>query len=109
MNKAVFLDRDDTICRDVGYCRRPEDLELLPGAAEGIRLLNNAGFKVIVITNQSGIARGYFDEKTLHEIHKKMKRDLSRSGARLDAIYFCPHHPDEGCRCRIDFQSERVE
>lgn len=98
--KAVFLDRDDTISRDVPYCSRPEDLELLPMAAQAIRLLNENGFTVVVVTNQSGIARGYFTEETLGLIHQKMRRDLEAQGAFIDAIYYCPHHPDEGCECR---------
>lgn len=100
MNRAVFIDRDGTISRDVPYCSRPEDFELLPGAGEGVRHLNESGFKVIVITNQSGIARGYFTEETLAKIHEKMSKDLEKAGARLDAIYYCPHHPEEGCECR---------
>jgi D,D-heptose 1,7-bisphosphate phosphatase len=99
-NRAVFLDRDGTIARDVPYCSRPEDFELLEGVGEGIRMLNEAGFRVIVVTNQSGIARGYFTEEMLHKIHQKMKSDSARYGAHIDAIYYCPHHPDEGCDCR---------
>jgi histidinol-phosphate phosphatase family protein len=98
--KAVFLDRDGTIARDVHYCRRPEDFELLPTVPEAIRLLNRNGFKVVVITNQSGIARGYFTEETLSQIHDKMRVELAEHGAWVDAIYYCPHHPDEGCSCR---------
>ncbi len=97
---AVFLDRDGLICRDVHYLRRPEDFELLPGAAEGIRRLNGLGVRVIVATNQSGIARGYFTEEDLRRIHERMERELGERGARVDAIYYCPHHPDEGCSCR---------
>lgn len=100
MNKAVFLDRDGTIARDVHYCRRPEDFEILPTVPEAIRLLNENGFKVVVITNQSGIARGYFTEETLAQIHQKMRDELAKYGARVDAIYYCPHHPDDGCECR---------
>jgi len=100
VHKAVFLDRDGTIARDVPYCSRPEDFELLPGAAEGIKLLNEHGFKVVVVTNQSGIARGYFTERTLAEIHDKMITQLAEHGARVDAIYYCPHHPDDNCDCR---------
>lgn len=99
-NKAVFLDRDGTIARDVPYCRRPEDFEILPGVPEAIRLLNQNGFRIVVITNQSGIARGYFDEQTLAQIHNKMEGELAQDGAQVDAIYYCPHHPDDGCRCR---------
>ena len=100
MNKAVFIDRDGTIAKDVPYCSRPEDFELLPGAVEGIRLLNEHGFKVVVVTNQSGIARGYFTEQTLARIHDKMRGDLAEYNARIDAIYYCPHHPDDNCDCR---------
>ena len=99
-NRAVFIDRDNTLCRDVPYCSRPEDIELLPTAAKGIRLLNEHGFKVVVITNQSGIARGYFTEETLSRIHQKMQNDLAEQGAFVDAIYYCPHHPDDNCECR---------
>jgi D-sedoheptulose 7-phosphate isomerase len=97
---AVFLDRDGTIVRDVPYCSKPGDLELLPGAGRSIKLLNDAGFKVILITNQSGISRGYFSEETLKDIHRKLKTDLNRFEAHLDGIYYCPHHPDQGCNCR---------
>ena len=76
LNKGVFIDRDDTINRDVHYCSRPEDFELLPNVAAGISLLNQEGFKVVVITNQSGIARGYFTEEMLHKIHQKMVDEL---------------------------------
>jgi histidinol-phosphate phosphatase family protein len=100
VHKAVFLDRDGTIARDVPYCSRPEDFELLPGVTEGIRLLNEHGFKVVVITNQSGIARGYFTEEMLARIHDKMQKELAKHGAHVDAIYYCPHHPDDNCECR---------
>jgi len=98
--KAVFLDRDGTIAKDVHYCRRVEDFEILPTVPEAIKLLNENGFKVIVITNQSGIARGYFTEEILSKIHQKMINELSKYGAQIDAIYYCPHHPDDGCDCR---------
>ena len=100
MYKAVFVDRDGTINRDVSYCSHPEDFELLPTVNEGIRLLNEHGFKVVVVTNQSGIARGYFTEEMLTRIHQKMRDDLAKDGASVDAIYYCPHHPDAGCECR---------
>lgn len=100
MYKAVFVDRDGTINRDVPYCSRPEDFELLPTVAEGIRLLNEHGFKVVVVTNQSGIARGYFTEQMLTKIHQKMRDDLAKEGAFMDAVYHCPHHPEDGCECR---------
>lgn len=98
--RAVFLDRDGTIAKDVHYCRRVEDFELLPTVPQAIRLLNENGFKVMVVTNQSGIARGYFTEETLGQIHQKMKDELAKYNAWVDAIYYCPHHPDDGCDCR---------
>lgn len=99
-NKAVFIDRDGTIARDVPYCSRPEDFELLPGVTEGIKLLKEHGFKVVVITNQSGVGRGYFSEHTLSLIHQKMMAELDKGGAAVDGIYYCPHHPDDDCACR---------
>lgn len=100
MSKAVFLDRDCIIPKDVLYCNRPEDLRLFPKVGDGMRLLNKSGFKVILITNQSGVARGYFTEEALGSIHEKMLADLRRQGAWIDAIYYCPHHPDDCCNCR---------
>jgi histidinol-phosphate phosphatase family protein len=99
-NRAVFLDRDDTMARDVPYCSRPEDFELFPNTAKAIKLLNEHGYSVIVVTNQSGVARGYFTEDVLDQIHRKMLRQLAEEGARIDGIYYCPHHPDENCECR---------
>ncbi|MFC1951010.1 D-glycero-alpha-D-manno-heptose-1,7-bisphosphate 7-phosphatase [Chloroflexota bacterium] len=98
--KAVFLDRDDTVNQDVPYCARPEQFVLLPFAAEGIRKLKEHGFKVIIITNQSGIARGFFDEEMLAKIHTKMGCDLAKQGAFIDDIYYCPHHLNDNCDCR---------
>lgn len=100
MKPAVFLDRDGTMNRDVPYCSRPEDFELLPGVGGAVLRLNEAGFAVVVITNQSGLARGYFTEEDLDRIHAKLRRELEEAGGHLDAIYYCPHHPDEGCECR---------
>lgn len=99
-NEAVFVDRDNTISKDVPYCSRPEDFELLPMAADGIRLLNEHGFKVVIVTNQSGIARGFFTEETLERIHCKMMDELAKEKAHIDGIYYCPHHPDDDCECR---------
>lgn len=98
--RAVFLDRDGVIVAEVAYLRRPEQLRLLAGAAPAIISLRRAGFKVIVTSNQSGVSRGFFTEKKLGEIHRRLKRLLAREGARLDAIYYCPHHPDDKCLCR---------
>jgi histidinol-phosphate phosphatase family protein len=99
-NKAVFLDRDGVICRDVNYCRRTEDFELLPTVPQAIKLLNDHNYLTIVITNQSGIARGYLTHEILTDIHRKMKDELARFNARIDDILYCPHHPDEECDCR---------
>lgn len=98
--QAVFLDRDGTIAYYTEYCSRPEEFRLLPTTGAAIRLLNQAGLLVIVTTNQSGIARGLFTQETLDAIHQKMRRELKEAGARVDAIYLCPHHPDDGCTCR---------
>ena len=106
-NIAVFLDRDGTICEEVAYLSSPEQIRLIPGAGEAIRLLNERGIKTVVVTNQSGIARGLFSEERLVEIHQELFRQLRVDGAFLDAIYSCPHHPTEGkdpycrpCECR---------
>ncbi len=98
--RAVFFDRDGTLCRDVPYCSRPEDLELLPGVIPAIKDVHLLGFKVVVITNQSGIARGYFTVPDLAVIHEKLRRELAQADIILDGIFFCPHHPEENCRCR---------
>lgn len=98
--KAIFLDRDGTICEDVNYLSSPDELKIFPFAAEAVRLLNENNFLVILITNQSGIARGFFDENTLQEIHGKLISELAGQNAKLDAIYFCPHNSDDNCACR---------
>lgn len=77
---------------DVHYCSHPDDFNLFPYTGRAVKLLNDNGFKVIVITNQSGITRGFFTEETLSQIHDKMKGDLHTNGAKIDAIYYCPHH-----------------
>ena len=100
MIRAVFLDRDGTISEDVNYCSSVEDFHILPTVPEAIKLLNDANFKVVLITNQSGISREYFTETILAEIHAKMESELAKHGANVDAIYYCPHHPDDGCDCR---------
>lgn len=105
--KVVFFDRDGTLNRDDGYTHRIEDLEFLPGVPEAIRRCNDAGRLVIVITNQAGIARGYFDHVAVKQFHGEMNRRLRDRGAHIDAFYFCPHHPDGSlpelsihCGCR---------
>ena len=94
--KAVFMDRDGTINRYVGFLRRPEEFELLPGVAKAIRRINNSGYLAIVVTNQPVIARGEVSTDQLQQIHNKMETLLGKEGAYLDAIYYCPHHPDSG-------------
>ena len=98
--RCVFIDRDDTVAKDVHYCDSPDRFNLYPGIPEQIKRLNDAGFLVIMITNQSGINRGYFTEETLSKIHDKMVREIEAAGAHLDDIYYCPHRPDENCPCR---------
>jgi HAD superfamily hydrolase (TIGR01662 family) len=90
--RAVFLDRDGTINEEVGYLDRIEKLRILPGAAEAIGMLNRAGLKVVVVTNQSGIARGFFDEAFVEETHRHLLDLLRGQEARIDAFYYCPHH-----------------
>jgi D-glycero-D-manno-heptose 1,7-bisphosphate phosphatase len=101
---AVFLDRDGTINVDKGYVHKIEDWEWLPGAAEAIRSINRLALPVIVVTNQAGIARGYYDEAAVHALHARVDSDLAKQGARIDAYYYCPHHPEYGssrdCQCR---------
>ena len=105
--RAVFLDRDGTINVEKNYLHKVEDFEFIPGAPEAIKKLKDAGFLVIVVSNQSGIARGYFDELDVAQIHQHMQTELATYGTLIDAFYFCPHHPDEGlgaykvqCECR---------
>ncbi len=104
---AVFLDRDGTLNVDVDFLDSVEHLELIPGAAEAVRIFNRLGKKVIVVSNQSGVARGYFDEQRVREINQTLLYRFTAEGARIDAIYYCPHHPDFGephyrrnCNCR---------
>ena len=85
---------------DVGYCDDPDLVRLLPGAAEGVRQLRNAGYLIVIATNQSGIGRGYFDAQTLEAIHERLRRELRDNGADFDAVYYCPHVPAEACDCR---------
>jgi len=98
--KAVFVDRDGTLNVNIDYLSDPAGYQLYPGAAEGLRLLREKGFLIVVVTNQSGIGRGFFDERTLNRIHDKMKADLANGGASIDALYFCPHTPEQKCACR---------
>lgn len=100
MRPAIFLDRDGTINREVNYLSDPDAFELLPGAAETIAEWNARGWAVVVVTNQSGIARGYLTPETLDAIHARMREALAARNAHLDAIYFCAHLPEDDCTCR---------
>ena len=99
--KLVILDRDGTINEDRDdYVKSIDEWVPVPGALEAIARLNHAGWHTVVATNQSGLARGLFDMATLNAIHARMNRELAEVGGRIDAIFFCPHGPDDGCRCR---------
>jgi D-glycero-D-manno-heptose 1,7-bisphosphate phosphatase len=105
--RAIFMDRDGTVCEEVGYVNHLSRVRLLPRSAEAIRLANQAGFQTVLVTNQAGVARGYFDEDLVHEVHDHLRHLLAEAGARLDGIYYCPHHPEVGapayrraCDCR---------
>ncbi len=98
--RAVFLDRDDTLMEDVVYCRNPDDVHILPGAAEGVRKLAEAGFLIVITTNQSGLARGLITEGELAAVNARLRVELRSRGADFDALYYCPHLPDAGCSCR---------
>ncbi|HEY4134066.1 MAG TPA: D-glycero-beta-D-manno-heptose 1,7-bisphosphate 7-phosphatase [Alphaproteobacteria bacterium] len=106
LRPAVFLDRDGTIVEDVDYLTRPEQLRLIPGAAAAIRTLNARAVPVVVVTNQSAVARGLLSEDELAAVHGELRARLAAEGARLDAIYYCPHHPEgsgayrRDCDCR---------
>ncbi len=102
MNKKrfVLLDRDGTIVIEKNYLSNPEEVELIPGAAEALKRLRQMGLGLVIITNQSGIGRGYFDLVTLEKIHKKVTDLLAEKGVFLDDIYFCPHTPEDNCLCR---------
>jgi D-glycero-D-manno-heptose 1,7-bisphosphate phosphatase len=104
---AVFLDRDGTINEEGGYINHVDRLKLIDGAAEAVALLGSHGLKTIVVTNQAGVARGYYPAEHLPKLHDRLRELLKEGGAELDAIYYCPHHPDVGeppfrkdCDCR---------
>ena len=106
-NKAVFFDRDGTLNVDTGYLYKPEEFVWTEGAPEAIKYANEKGYKVIVITNQSGVARGYFTETEVQALHDWMNGDLKKYNAHIDAFYYCPHHPEavvkeyaKKCECR---------
>jgi D,D-heptose 1,7-bisphosphate phosphatase len=106
-NKAVFLDRDGTINEEVGYLDSLEQLRIFPVAFDAVRMINRAGIKVVVVTNQSGVARGFFDEDFVNSVHARINEIFRKKGAFIDRFYYCPHHPTEGigryrisCDCR---------
>jgi D-glycero-D-manno-heptose 1,7-bisphosphate phosphatase len=105
--RAVFLDRDGTLIEEVGYLQRVEQVALYPWSIDAVRLLNRAGFRVVVATNQSGVARGYFTEAVVNDVHRHIAALLAEGGAHIDAYYYCPHHPEGSvepytrrCECR---------
>ena len=107
MKRAVFLDRDGTLNEEVGYINHIDRFRLFPWTAPAVRKLNEAGIPSVVVTNQSGVARDYFPLDLVHQVHERLRIELARCEARLDAIYFCPHHPDgkvaaytTRCACR---------
>ncbi len=101
MNKLIILDRDGVINQDsLQYIKSPDEFILLPGSCEAIARLTTAGYCVAVATNQSGVARGYYDEEQLAAIHEKMRTSVRAAGGRIDFIIHCPHMPDAGCSCR---------
>ena len=100
LRPAVFIDRDGTIAEEVGYLNHVSRFHMFPFVPAAVRRLNQARCPVIVVTNQSGVARGYFPESLVHEVHLRMMQQLSELGARVDALYYCPHAPSENCNCR---------
>jgi len=105
--RAIIMDRDGTVCEEVGYVNHVDRVRLLPRSAEAIRAANEAGFQTVVVTNQAGVARGYFAESLVDEVHDRVRELLAEQNARLDGIYYCPHHPEVGpppyrkdCSCR---------
>jgi D-glycero-D-manno-heptose 1,7-bisphosphate phosphatase len=103
MRPAVFLDRDGTLLEEAGYLDRLERLTFFPYAVDAVRLLNRAGYAVVVVTNQSGVGRGMYEESFVHEAHEVMTARFRGGGARIDGYYYCPHHPDATvARYRLD-------
>lgn len=107
MKPAVFLDRDGTVSEEVGYVNHVGRFRLLPRAAQGIRRINESDYLAVLVTNQAGVARGYFKESLVIAVHERLEELLAKNGAHLDGIYYCPHHPTAGeppyrqdCDCR---------
>jgi histidinol-phosphate phosphatase family protein len=99
-DRAVFLDRDGTVIEDPGYLSDPSGVRLLPGAADALRALRAAGYQLVLVSNQSGIGRGYFTAEQAEAVHRRVVEQLSRKGVVLDDARYCPHAPDDGCPCR---------
>ena len=100
MVRAIFMDRDGTVSAEIGYMYRSDMYKPFPWTGQAIRKINESGMKAVLITNQSGVERGYFPESMVHATHDVLRAELERWGAHLDAAYFCPHQPDTGCDCR---------
>lgn len=105
--RAVFVDRDGTLIEEVGYLDRVERVELYPWTIDAVRALNRAGFRIVLVSNQSGVARGFFSESVVDTVHRHIESLLAAGGAHIDAYYYCPHHPDGkvseyavACECR---------
>jgi D-glycero-D-manno-heptose 1,7-bisphosphate phosphatase len=104
---AIFMDRDGTVSHEVGYLNHPSHFRLFPWTVDAVRHINRAGWLAVLVTNQAGVARGYFPESMVHEVHSRLRGTLAAGGACFDAIYYCPHHPSVGeppyrqeCDCR---------
>lgn len=101
--KTVFLDRDGVINQsppNMGYVQKWSEFSFIPNARKAIRGLTQSGYRIIVVTNQAGIGRGLFTEENLRDIHTRMVSEIVETGGRIDAVYYCPHHPNAGCECR---------
>ena len=96
----IILDRDGTVIEEKHYLSDPDQVALLPGAAEGLRRFQDQGFGLVIVSNQSGIGRGYFSAQTVARVNERMIQLLGREGVRIDGIYVCPHSPEDGCECR---------
>jgi len=99
-NKAVIMDRDGTLFREANYLQDPEKIEIYKDVFPALKKLSARGWKLIIGTNQSGVGRGYFSLNTMHEIHDRFLRLCKKNRLKIDEIFFCPHHPDDGCLCR---------
>jgi D-glycero-D-manno-heptose 1,7-bisphosphate phosphatase len=100
MSRALFMDRDGTVMVDVGYPRNPDDVELVPEAPEALARLRELGLKLVVVSNQSGVGRGLVTADEAASVHRRFVEALRAHGVELDAAYYCPHAPEEGCSCR---------